>query len=55
MAQHVGHIFQCRAIANHLARRRMAEAVAPQAPPVQSNALEQRRVIQVVAAALVSG
>ena len=41
MTQDVGHIFQCRAIANHLARRRMAEAVAAQAPSVQSNTLEK--------------
>ena len=41
MTQDVGHIFQCRAIANHLARRRMAEALPAQAPPVQSNTLEK--------------
>jgi len=41
MTQDVSHIFQGGAVANHLARSRMAEAMAPQPPPVQSNTLEK--------------
>ena len=41
MPQNVSHIFQGSAVANHLARSGMAEAMAPEPSPMQSNTLEK--------------
>ena len=41
MTQHVGHIFQCCAVADHLGCGRMTEAVGSQAASVEANTLKK--------------